>query len=123
MQWNLRLRAAERGIWKSAELRRMLAAAGLEISAGKMSSWWAGTPITMRLDDLDVLCSVLGCTCNDLMSLEPEKVAARGPRAIEAANGGDHAGHQGGPSGNGGAGGRAPAVPPRLGTPRSRPPL
>jgi len=93
MQWNLRLRAAERGIWKSAEVRRMLAAAGLEISAGKMSSWWAGTPITMRLDDLDVLCSVLGCTLNDLMSLEPEKVAARRPRAIEAANGDDHAGH------------------------------
>jgi putative transcriptional regulator len=123
MQWNLRLRAAERGIWKSAEVRRMLAAAGLEISAGKMSSWWAGTPLTMRLDDLDVLCSVLGCTLNDLMSLEPEKVAARRPRAIEAANGDDHAGHQGGPSGNSGAGGRAPAVPPRLGTPRSRPPL
>ena len=123
MQWNLRLRAAERGIWKSAELRRMLAAAGLEISAGKMSSWWAGTPITMRLDDLDVLCSVLGCTMNDLMSPEPEKVAARGPRAAEAANGEDHLGHPGGPSGNGGAGGRTPAVPPRLGTPRSRPPL
>ena len=123
MQWNLRLRAAERGIWKSAELRRMLAAAGLEISAGKMSSWWAGTPITMRLDDLDVLCSVLGCTLNDLMSLEPEKVAVRCPRAIEAANGDDHAGHQGGPSGNRGVGGRAPAVAPRLGTPRSRPPL
>ena len=31
MQWNLRLRAAERGIWKSAQLRRMLADAGLEI--------------------------------------------------------------------------------------------
>ena len=59
MQWSLRLRAAERGIWKSAELRRMLADAGLEISAGKMSSWWAGTPPTMRLEELDVLCAVL----------------------------------------------------------------
>ena len=59
MQWNLRLRAAERGIWKSAQLRRMLAEAGLEISAGKMSSWWAGTPPTMRLEELDVLCAVL----------------------------------------------------------------
>lgn len=118
MQWNLRLRAAERGIWKSAELRRMLADAGLEISAGKMSSWWAGTPITMRLDDLDVLCSVLGCTMNDLMSLEPEKVAARRPRTTEAANGDDS--H---PGGNGGADPRTPTVPPRLGTSRSRPPL
>ncbi|TWP33134.1 helix-turn-helix domain-containing protein [Leekyejoonella antrihumi] len=116
MQWNLRLRAAERGIWKSAELRRMLARAGLEISAGKMSSWWAGTPITMRLDDLDVLCSVLECTMNDLMSPEPDKVAARRPRATEAANG-EHAGP------TSGADPGAPAVRPRLGAPRSTPPL
>ena len=116
MQWNLRLRAAERGIWKSAELRRMLADAGLEISAGKMSSWWAGTPITMRLDDLDVLCSVLECTMNDLMSPEPHKVAARGPHIADAANG-DHAGS------NSGNERGAPAVRPRLGNPRSTPPL
>ncbi len=32
MHWNLRLKAAERGIWKSAEMRRRLADAGLEIS-------------------------------------------------------------------------------------------
>ncbi|WP_422759251.1 helix-turn-helix domain-containing protein [Paenarthrobacter sp. C1] len=57
----------------------MLAEAGLEISAGKMSSWWAGTPPTMRLEELDVLCSVLGCTPSDLMTPEPEKVAGRRP--------------------------------------------
>jgi putative transcriptional regulator len=117
MQWNLRLRAAERGIWKSAELRRMLADAGLEISAGKMSSWWAGTPITMRLDDLDVLCSALECTMNDLMSPEPDKVAARRPHTADAANGGDHT------APNAGADRGAPAVPPLLGTPRSTLPL
>jgi hypothetical protein len=38
MRWNLRMKAAERGIWKSTELRRMLAAAGLEISAGKAAT-------------------------------------------------------------------------------------
>lgn len=112
MQWNLRLRAAERGIWKSAELRRMLADAGLEISAGKMSSWWAGTPITMRLEDLDVLCAVLECTTDDLMSLEPDKVAARRPRTSDVANG-ERSDKPGG----------GPAVPPRLGKPRSTPPL
>ena len=60
MQWNLRMAAAERGIWKSTELRRLLAEAGLEISAGKMSALWTGTPTTIRLDDLDVICAVLG---------------------------------------------------------------
>lgn len=114
MHWNLRLRAAERGIWKSAELRRMLADAGLEISAGKMSSWWAGTPITMRLDDLDVLCEVLGCTMNDLMSPEPDKVAARRPHAADAVNGDDH------PSDSSAS---STPVRPRPGAPRSTPPL
>ena len=51
MQWNMRLKAAERGIWKSGEMRRLLAGAGLELSAGKMSALWAGTPTTLRLDD------------------------------------------------------------------------
>lgn len=123
MQWNLRLRAAERGIWKSAQMRRMLADAGLEISAGKMSSWWAGTPPTMRLEELDVLCAVLECTPNDLMSPEPDKVAARRPRATDAANG--NGGGDDDPDGNGGgsSGGGGPVVTPRFGKPRSRPPL
>jgi putative transcriptional regulator len=34
MQWNLRLAAAQRGIWRSSDLRRLLTEAGLEISAG-----------------------------------------------------------------------------------------
>ncbi|GAA1549839.1 hypothetical protein GCM10009788_59420 [Nocardioides humi] len=118
MQWSLRLRAAERGIWKSAELRRMLADAGLEISAGKMSSWWAGTPPTMRLEELDVLCAVLECTPNDLMTPEPDKVAARRARDAEAANGGNGNGDD-----NPNGGGNGPVVSPRFGQPRSIPPL
>lgn len=84
MQWNLRIRAAERGIWKSTHMRRLLADAGLEISTGKMSSWWTGNPPTLRLDELDVLCAVLDCTPNDLMSPEPGKVAARRPAGSDA---------------------------------------
>jgi hypothetical protein len=57
VKWNLRLAATNRGIWTASELQRMLAGAGLKISAGKMSgcrraprptscstssaSWWA----------------------------------------------------------------------------------
>lgn len=79
MRWNMRMKAAEAGIWKSTELRRRLAEAGLESSAGKMSGLWAGTPTTIRLDDLDVICFVLGCTPTDLLICEPEAVAARRP--------------------------------------------
>src|SRR5256885_14959239 len=103
MRWNLRLKAAENGIWKSTELRRMLADAGLEISAGKMSALWTGTPTTIRLDDLDVICSVLECEPTELLIREPDKVAARMPRKATEASG--------------------PVVVPRLGRRRSLPPV
>ena len=102
------MRAAERGIWKSAEMRRRLAAAGLEISAGKMSGWWAGTPATIRLEELDVLCSILDCAPSDLMTPEPQKVAARRPRQAETINGQNDT---------------PPRVAPRFGKPRSEPPV
>lgn len=79
MRWNMRMKAAEAGIWKSTELRRRLAEAGLEISAGKMSALWTGTPTMIRLDDLDVICAVLTCSPSDLLICEPEAVAARRP--------------------------------------------
>jgi putative transcriptional regulator len=122
VQWNLRLRAAERGIWKSAQMRRMLAEAGLEISAGKMSSWWASTPPTMRLEELDVLCTVLECTPNDLMTPEPDKVAQRRPAGSQTVNGDSNGSPNNGP-GNGGATDRSPTVKPRFNKPRSTPPL
>jgi putative transcriptional regulator len=113
MRWNLRMKAAERGIWKSTELRRRLAEAGLEISAGKMSGLWTGTPTTIRLDDLDVLCAVLECSPTDLLICEPDKVAARRPPRADAEAGGD--------SGGGQASGPA-TITPRLGRNRTLPP-
>jgi DNA-binding Xre family transcriptional regulator len=114
MRWNLRMKAAERGIWKSTELRRRLAEAGLEISAGKMSGLWTGTPTTIRLDDLDVLCAVLECSPTDLLVCEPDKVAARRlSRVADAEAGGD--------SSSGQAPGPA-TITPRLGRNRTLPP-
>jgi DNA-binding Xre family transcriptional regulator len=107
VRWNLRMKAAERGIWKSTEMRR-LAEAGLEISAGKMSALWTTTPTTIRLDDLEVICAVLECSPADLLICEPEKVAARREQAARAAGGGGEA--------------APPPVRPRLGRNRSKPP-
>ena len=86
MRWNLRMKAAEQGIWKSTELRRRLAAAGLEMSVGKMSALWTGTPTTIRLDDLEVICTVLECDPAALLICEPDKVAQRRPAAPVAAD-------------------------------------
>ena len=79
MRWNLRLAAAQRDIWKASELQRMLAEAGLVISAGKMSNLWSGQPVTIRLDDLDVICEVLGCGPGDLLVREPGKIRRSEP--------------------------------------------
>jgi putative transcriptional regulator len=105
MRWNLRLTAAEQGIWKSTEMRRRLADAGLEISAGKMSALWTGTPTTIRLEDLDVICSILDCTPSQLLIPEPDKVAARKPRRPDTATAGKS------------------TVKPRLGRNRTKPPV
>lgn len=86
MLWNMRLKAAERGIWKSTEMRRRLAEYGLDISAGKMSALWTTTPTTIRLEDLEVICAVLDCSPAEILIREPEKVHARRPDANAAAN-------------------------------------
>jgi len=83
MKWNLRLAAAQRDIWKASQLQAMLADAGLVISAGKMSHLWSSQPMTIRLEDLQIICTVLGCTPNDLLVLEDTPLPA--PRPAEAA--------------------------------------
>jgi DNA-binding Xre family transcriptional regulator len=82
VKWNLRLAAANRGIWKASELQKMLAARGMVISAGKMSGLWSGSPNTIRLDELDeldVICAVLGCEPGELLLPEPGKVPQPAP--------------------------------------------
>ena len=109
MKWNLRLTAANAGIWKASEMQRLLAERGLVISAGKMSNLWSSQPISLKLSDLDVICAVLGCGVDDL--LKPEPVAAAAPQQ-----------EQTGPPkavGDSGAGG----ITPRSRSGRSLPPL
>ena len=74
MRWNLRLAAANRGIWKASELQVMLAERGLVISAGKMSGLWSGQPASVKLEDLDIMCAVLDCGVEELLIPEPARV-------------------------------------------------
>jgi DNA-binding Xre family transcriptional regulator len=85
MKWNLRLAAANRGIWKASELQRRLAERGMVISAGKMSGLWSGQPNTVRLDELDVICAVLGCGVQELLLPAPETVPQPSPVGGEQA--------------------------------------
>jgi DNA-binding Xre family transcriptional regulator len=84
VKWNLRLAAANRGVWKASELQRAPADRGLVISAGKMSGLWSGQPGSIKLADLDVICAVLGCEPGELLIPEPGKVAAPGQAGEEA---------------------------------------
>lgn len=74
MKWNLRLAAANRGVWKASELQRILADHGLVISAGKMSGLWSGNPASIKLSDLDVICVALNCQVGELLIPEPDTV-------------------------------------------------
>ena len=74
MKWNLRLVAAQRGIWKATDLQRLLAEHGLVISAGKMSGLWSKTPASLKLEDLDVICQVLDCEVGELLLAETNPV-------------------------------------------------
>jgi len=107
MRWNLRLTAANRGIWKASELLRSLAEHGLVISAGKMSGLWSGQPVSLKLEDLDVICVVLGCEIGDLLVPEPDKVRRLGEESGQQAAA---------------VGAHAPAVVPRRRDGRSLPP-
>ena len=85
MKWNLRLAAANRGIWKASELQRALADRGLVISAGKMSGLWSGQPGSIKLADLDVICAVLGCEPGELLIPEPATVPSPGQAGEDTA--------------------------------------
>jgi DNA-binding Xre family transcriptional regulator len=85
MKWNLRLAAANRGIWKASQLQRMLAERDLVISAGKMSGLWSGDPASIKLSDLDVICAVLDCGVGELLIPEPHKVRRAGEQDQPAA--------------------------------------
>ncbi|AVZ77093.1 XRE family transcriptional regulator [Streptomyces lunaelactis] len=71
MKWNLRMVAAQRDIWRPTELLAAFRAVGFSPSLSKTSALWGGNPVTVRLDDLDMICAALECTVEDLMRAEP----------------------------------------------------
>jgi DNA-binding Xre family transcriptional regulator len=77
MKWNLRWVAAQRDIWRPVQLQRAFAEVGFTPSLSKVAALWGGTPVSVRLDDLDKICAALNCTVDEL--LRPEPVAAALP--------------------------------------------
>ncbi|MFF7250460.1 helix-turn-helix domain-containing protein [Embleya sp. NPDC008237] len=75
MKWNLRWVAARRDIWRPTQLQAAFREVGFEPSLSKVAALWSGKPITVRLDDLDMICTALECTVADLMEAEPVATA------------------------------------------------
>jgi DNA-binding Xre family transcriptional regulator len=71
MKWNLRWAAARRDIWRPSDLLTAFEDAGFTPSLSKVAALWSGKPISVRLDDLDKICTALGCTVGDLLEAEP----------------------------------------------------
>ncbi|MEV0695597.1 helix-turn-helix transcriptional regulator [Streptomyces sp. NPDC050388] len=74
MKWHLRRAAANREVWTATELNRRLAAHGRPMSAGKLSGLWSGQPVSLKLADLDAICTVLDCGIADLLTPETDRV-------------------------------------------------
>jgi Cro/C1-type HTH DNA-binding domain len=56
------------------------------VSAGKLSGLWSGTPNSIKLEELEeleVICAVLGCGVEELLLPELEKAATPAPAAEE----------------------------------------
>jgi hypothetical protein len=89
-----------------------------------MSNLWSGQPVTIRLDDLEVICEVLGCEPGDLLVREPGKARRDQPAGDDAraaaAGGGPvirrrHAGRPARPCERAGRTGGRPAAAPARG--------
>jgi DNA-binding Xre family transcriptional regulator len=83
--WNLRLRLAEKGIYKAAELAPHLAEHGIRLSDSQIWRLITGRPERLNLQVLAVLCELLDCTPNDLITV---RQLANSP-ALEKAAAGD----------------------------------
>ncbi|WP_412075518.1 helix-turn-helix domain-containing protein (plasmid) [Streptomyces xanthophaeus] len=95
MKWNLRWAAARRDIWRPTQLQAAFAEVGFTPSLSKVAALWSNKPVTVRLDDLDMICTALQCTVADLMEAEPVAVtnADQGPlRRVAGADPGPGAG-------------------------------
>lgn len=71
MKWNLRMVAAQRDIWRPTQLLEVFKQVGFTPSLSKVAALWSSTPVTVRLDDLDMICAALDCTVAELMQPAP----------------------------------------------------
>lgn len=103
--------AAQRDLWRPAEVLAAFQDVGFNPSLSKVAALWSGTPVTVRLDDLDKMCAALDCTVADLLQAEPlaagQAMPESGQRAVGAEEGSGSGPVRSVPRGRRGAGPRS----------------
>lgn len=80
--WHLRQVMAEHGLFQTTDLKPLLAARGVELSAAQIYRLAARVPERLSLVTLAALCDIFECTPNDL--IETSAVAGRTPVKAKA---------------------------------------
>jgi DNA-binding Xre family transcriptional regulator len=90
IEWNLRLRMAEQGLYSTTDLVPLLAERGIHLSREQVYRLVTSTPQRLSTDVLAALCDILGCSPNDLItvSVVNQPVARSSSGASGAAAGG-----------------------------------
>ena len=94
MKWNLRWAAARRDIWRPSDLLPVFKEVGFTPSLSKVAALWSSKPVTVRLEDLDLICAALDCTVSDLLEAEPVSTGDAGNQAERRAAGGEEDGRR-----------------------------
>ena len=70
IQWHLRLRMAEKGMFQTSDLVPLLAERGVTLSREQVFRLVTQPPQRLSVETLAALCDILGCSPNDLIEVE-----------------------------------------------------
>lgn len=70
IQWHLRLRMAEKGLYQTSDLVPLLAERGITLSREQVFRLVTQPPQRLSMDTLAALCDILACLPNDLIEVQ-----------------------------------------------------
>ncbi|MGH4011278.1 MAG: helix-turn-helix domain-containing protein [Pseudonocardiaceae bacterium] len=77
IQWHLRLRMAEAGLFQTSDLVPLLAERGVTLSREQVFRLVTQAPQRLSMDTLAALCDILDCQPNDLIEVQVVKAEVR----------------------------------------------
>lgn len=77
IQWHLRLRMAEKGMFQTSDLVAPLAERGVTLSREQVFRLVTQPPQRLSMDTLAALCDILDCQPNDLIEVQVVKAEVR----------------------------------------------